>query len=83
MPSPMSALHVHQMGGAVARVGRDATAFSGRQAGYTYNVVSTWMDPSENAMHIAANRACTSALAPLSEAGAYVNFLSDVFVVSH
>jgi FAD binding domain/Berberine and berberine like len=77
MPSPMSALHVHQMGGAVARVGRDATAFSGRQAGYTYNVVSTWMDPSEDAMHIAANRACSSALAPLSEAGAYVNFLSD------
>ena len=30
IPSPMSALHVHQMGGAVARVGRDATAFSGR-----------------------------------------------------
>jgi FAD binding domain/Berberine and berberine like len=77
IPSPMSALHVHQMGGAVARVGRDATAFSGRQAGYTYNVVSTWMDPSEDAMHIAANRACSSALAPLSEAGAYVNFLSD------
>jgi hypothetical protein len=77
MPSPMSALHVHQMGGAVARIGRDATAFSGRQAGYTYNVVSTWMDPSEDAMHIAANRACSSALAPLSEAGTYVNFLSD------
>jgi hypothetical protein len=77
IPSPMSALHVHQMGGAVARVGRDATAFSGRQAGYTYNVVSTWMDPSEDAMHIAANRAFSSALAPLSEAGAYVNFLSD------
>jgi hypothetical protein len=77
MPSPMSALHVHQMGGAVARVGKDATAFSGRQAGYTYNVVSTWTDPGEDAMHIAANRACSSALAPLSDAGAYVNFLSD------
>jgi hypothetical protein len=77
MPSPMSALHVHQMGGAVARVGRDATAFSGRQAGYTYNVVSTWMDPGEDATHITANRACSSALAPLSEAGLYVNFLTD------
>jgi len=77
MPSPMSALHVHQMGGAVARVGRDATAFSGRQAGYTYNVVSTWMDPGEDATHITANRACSSAVAPLSEAGLYVNFLTD------
>ena len=77
MPSPMSALHIHQMGGAVARIGSDATAFSGRQAGYTYNVVSTWIDPGEDATHIAANRALSSALAPLSESGSYVNFLTD------
>jgi FAD/FMN-containing dehydrogenase len=77
MPSPMSALHLHQMGGAVARVGADATAFSGRKAGYTYNVVSTWVDSTEDATHIAANRAFSSALAPLAERGSYVNFLPD------
>jgi FAD/FMN-containing dehydrogenase len=77
MPSPMSALHMHQMGGAVARVATDASAFSGRAAGYTYNVVSTWMEPGEDAMHITANREFSAALTPLSAHGSYVNFLPD------
>jgi FAD/FMN-containing dehydrogenase len=77
MPSPMSAIHLHQMGGAVSRVAADATAFSGRNAGYTYNVVSIWVDPTEDGMHIAANRAFSEALAPLSDSGSYVNFLPD------
>jgi hypothetical protein len=77
MPSPMSAIHLHQMGGAVNRVAVDATAFSGRSAGYTYNVVSTWADPSEDGLHIDANRAFTEALAPLSDGGSYVNFMPD------
>jgi hypothetical protein len=76
-PSPMSALHLHQMGGAVGRVAAGATAFSGRTAGYTYNVVSTWMEPGEDALHIAANRELSAALTPLSEDASYVNFLPD------
>ena len=48
MPSPMSQIHFHQMGGAVGRVPPDASAFSGRHAGYTYNVISTWTDAIED-----------------------------------
>ena len=77
LPSPMSAIHLHQMGGAVGRVAAGATAFSGRAAGYTYNVVSTWTEPGEDAMHIGANRELSAALAPLSDNGSYVNFLSE------
>jgi FAD/FMN-containing dehydrogenase len=77
MPSPMSAIHFHQMGGAVARVAPDATAFSGRPAGFTYNVVSTWVEPGEDHKHIAANREFSAALAPLSDGGSYVNFLPE------
>jgi hypothetical protein len=77
MPSPMSQVHFHQMGGAVRRVAADATAFSGRAAGYTYNLVSTWTEPIEDGHHIAANRELAAALAPLSARGEYVNFLSD------
>ena len=77
MPSPMSQIHFHQMGGAVGRVPRDATAFSGRHAGYTYNVISTWTDPTEDAQHIAVNREAAAALAPLSTGGGYVNFVGD------
>jgi FAD/FMN-containing dehydrogenase len=77
MPSPMSQIHFHQMGGAVGRVAADATAFSGRAAGYTYNLVSTWTESSEDAQHIAANRELAAAMAPLSLGGEYVNFLTD------
>lgn len=77
MPSPMSQIHFHQMGGAVGRVAPDATAFSGRTVGYTYNLISTWTDPGEDTRNIAANRELAAELAPLSAAGAYVNFLSD------
>jgi hypothetical protein len=37
--SPMSQIHFHQMGGAVGRVGTGMSSFSGRAAGYTYNVI--------------------------------------------
>ena len=77
MPSPMSQIHFHQMGGAVGRVAPEATAFSGRDAGYTYNLVSTWPDPGEDAQHIAANRELATALRPISQGGGYVNFLSE------
>ena len=77
MPSPMSQIHFHQMGGAVGRLRSDATAFSGRHAGYTYNIISTWTDPTEDAQHIEANRELAVAMAPLSSGGAYVNFVGD------
>jgi FAD/FMN-containing dehydrogenase len=77
MPSPMSAIHLHQMGGAVGRVSVDATAFSGRASSYTYNLVSTWSDAAEDTIHIDANRRSAAALAPLSLPSTYVNFLTD------
>lgn len=77
LPSPMSAIHLHHMGGAVGRVGIQDTAFNGRAAGYTYNLVSTWVDATEDQTHVAANRELAAALAPLSQPGTYVNFLSD------
>src|SRR5215218_10010578 len=36
--SPLTSFPIWQMGGAVARVGEDETAFSGRDAGFTYNI---------------------------------------------
>jgi FAD/FMN-containing dehydrogenase len=77
MPSPMSQIHFHQMGGAVGRVPPDASAFSGRHAGYTYNVISTWTDVAEDEDHIDANREVVAALRPLSIGGEYVNFVGD------
>ncbi|HKH30013.1 MAG TPA: FAD-binding oxidoreductase [Gaiellaceae bacterium] len=36
--SPLTSFPIWQRGGAVARVGEDETAFSGRDAGFTYNI---------------------------------------------
>src|SRR5438132_11535 len=36
--SPLTSFPIWQMGGAVARVGEDETAFNGRNAGFTYNI---------------------------------------------
>ena len=77
LPSPMSQIHFHQMGGAVGRAGIETSAFSGRAAGYTYNLISTWADPAQDATHIDANRALAAALAPHSMGGTYVNFVTE------
>jgi FAD/FMN-containing dehydrogenase len=77
MPSPMSQIHHHQMGGAVGRVLPGATAFNGRHAGYTYHVISTWNDAAEDDRHVDANREVVAALSPLSIGGEYVNFVGD------
>jgi FAD binding domain/Berberine and berberine like len=77
MPSPMSQIHLHQMGGAVARVGENDTAFSTRRAAYAYNLVSTWTDAGDDDANIGANRDLAAALAPFSTGGVYVNFLGD------
>jgi hypothetical protein len=43
--SPLSAIDIHQMGGAVKRVGSDATAFGHRDAPFLVNTVASWSDP--------------------------------------
>jgi FAD/FMN-containing dehydrogenase len=73
MPAPMSQIHLHQMGGAAGRVGASTSSFSGRAAGYTYNLIGTWTDPAEDVARVAGVRASSAAMAPLS-LGSYVNF---------
>jgi FAD/FMN-containing dehydrogenase len=77
MPSPMSQFHLHQMGGAVARVASEATAYGARDTAFAYHVVTMWADPSDDAVNIESNRAFTAALAPHSTGSVYVNFLGD------
>jgi FAD/FMN-containing dehydrogenase len=77
MRSPMSQIHFHQMGGATGRAGRRTSSFSGREAGYTYNLIATWVDAAEDEHHIAAVRDAAGALAPLSMSRSYVNFDGD------
>jgi FAD/FMN-containing dehydrogenase len=74
-PSPLSALVVEQMGGAVARAGRDATAFDHRDASFNLAVIGRWSDPADAERNIAWTRGTTDAIRPFTSGGAYVNYL--------
>ena len=74
--SPISSIALWQMGGAVARVGENETAFNGRDAGFTFNINGN----SETADGFEAERQWArdywSALAPY-HTSVYVNFLME------
>lgn len=73
--SPLSAIDIHQMGGAAGRISAEATAFGHRDAPFLVNEMATWTDPHEAARHIAWARGLSAVLQPFS-AGTYVNFLA-------
>jgi FAD/FMN-containing dehydrogenase len=74
--SPLTAFPIWQMGGAVARVGDDETAFSGRAAGHTFNI-SGMTDAAEGfAEERDWVRNFWSALEPY-HTSVYTNFLMD------
>ena len=74
--SPLTAFPIWQMGGAVARVGEDETAFNGRTAGYTFNITAS----TETAEGFDEEREWVrnfwSALEPY-HTSVYVNFLME------
>jgi FAD/FMN-containing dehydrogenase len=77
MPLGMSQLHVHQMGGAVARVAPEATAYAHRSARFAVNVIGMWSDPAASESHVGWARASAAAFAPFATGAVYVNFLGD------
>jgi hypothetical protein len=72
MPPGRSMLFVVQMGGAVARVAEDATAFGGRSAPFQTLSLGIWDDPEQKASAVKWVRGLSSALEPHGR-GAYVN----------
>ena len=72
--SPLSAILLEQVGGAVGRIGEDETAFSYRSAPYNLAVIARWIDPAEADGHIAWARELFDAMTPYSQ-GVYVNYL--------
>ena len=74
IPSPLSAILFEQLGGAVARVGRDETAFDHRDAAFNLAIISRWTSPEEAEASIAWTRDLSAAMKPFAR-GAYVNYL--------
>jgi FAD/FMN-containing dehydrogenase len=76
-PGPQCEIHVHQMGGAVARVGEGDTAFVERSMPYVLNVVTGWHDPSAADEHVEWARRVIDTAADSSTGLGYVNFQGD------
>jgi hypothetical protein len=75
--SPFSAVPIFALGGAVARVDEDASAYPNRAAAHDINIVAAWeADDPDPARHRGWVLRLWSALQP-SACGVYVNFLSD------
>ncbi|MBV8998230.1 MAG: FAD-binding oxidoreductase [Solirubrobacterales bacterium] len=76
-PGPQCEIHVHQMGGAVARVADGGTAFPERSMPFVLNGVATWHDPEVGSAHREWSRAVVAEASEASTGRAYVNYLGD------
>jgi FAD/FMN-containing dehydrogenase len=75
--SPLSQVHLHHLGGAVARVGNEATPYGHRQAAYVLNIIAAWPDPESTDAHVGWARSIYDTVAPHASGAAYVNFLGE------
>jgi FAD binding domain/Berberine and berberine like len=80
VPAPFSHIVVEHMGGAVSRMGQNATAYNYRDAQYNFLIVGIWNDAAEDARTIQWVRGLWQALQPFSTGNIYVNYESDVGV---
>jgi len=74
--SPKSEIHVHQMGGAVARVPAGATAFGERSAPFLLNIIGSTFTADGYDDAVAWAKSLHSAMDPALTGGTYVNFIS-------
>ena len=75
--SRFSTMPLFTLGGAVARVPEDATAFPNRNAQHNVNIVGAWeINDPDPGRHMAWVRETWEAMQPFSTGG-YVNFMSD------
>ena len=76
--SPKSYCIVFQLGGALACVGEDETAYSQRDAAHNVNINAVWTeDDVEGERHVAWARDFFSAMQPHARGRVYLNFLGD------
>ncbi len=77
LATPLTQIHLHQMGGAVARVRDGDTAFGHRRAAWTYNILGTWSDPRHDDRVTGWVKELSAAIRPFASGGVYVNFLGS------
>lgn len=73
-PSPLSTLDIWHLGGAMARVPAEATAYGDRSAPYLLGAEANWERASDDEANIAWARGCTEAFDEVSTGREYLNF---------
>ena len=76
-PSPLNAIVIPSVGGAVSRVAPEATAYYHRQAPYVMSMVTCWLDPSEDQSNLEWVRTTWTTLTPHLPRRVYVNELQE------
>jgi FAD/FMN-containing dehydrogenase len=74
--SPKSEIHVHHVGGAVAEVAPDATAFGDRSSPFLLNIIASTFTSDGYGEAVRWAQALHDGLEPSLSGSAYVNFLS-------
>jgi FAD/FMN-containing dehydrogenase len=75
--SPKTEIHVHHVGGAVARVPADATAFGERSAPFLLNILASTFTSDGYDEAVDWAQSLYGAMTPALTGGTYVNFLSN------
>jgi FAD/FMN-containing dehydrogenase len=78
-PAPLTLVNTFHMGGAIARVGEEETAFHQRKSPYMVSIDGMWSDAADDESNIAWVRASWNAVAEHGTGEVYLNFtgLSD------
>jgi FAD/FMN-containing dehydrogenase len=77
LSSPLTAVLIAQLGGAISRVDEHATAAGNRQAQFVLNIQSSWQESGESPRHMQWTREFWTAMRPFSTGGVYVNLLGQ------
>ena len=77
VPGVSATMHLYPINGAAGRVASEETAFAYRGATFAPVIVAAWHDPAEDRERIKWVRDYYQAIAPHSEPGGYINFMSD------
>lgn len=72
---PLTMVYLEPMGGAIAEVSPEETAFPHRQANYSVHALTGWSDPSRDAEMKAWTESVHEAMEPYASDGVYVNLL--------
>lgn len=77
LPGAFTLAYFEPLGGAIARVPGEATAFSHRDAAYGLHIFPGWSDPGDDEVMMAWAREFHAAMEPHATGGVYVNLLGE------